>query len=93
MPHGQAEDELFGRLRRLAAEARTSRHRDRRVLLSLQHDIRAIRAALTEKRDAVSERLKASGQRISAITAYARTASIARGLTPARMNKSNGVKS
>jgi hypothetical protein len=92
-PRNQPEDELIRRLHRLVAEVKANRHRDRRILLSMQSDIRTLRNALHEKCNALSEQMKASGRRVSAISAYARTASITRGLTPARTNTSNGVKS
>jgi hypothetical protein len=92
-PPPKPEDELFVRLRRLAATIESNRHRDRRLLLALQNDLRSVRAELVARRDAVSDQLRETGRRFSAISAYVRTASIARGLTPARSNKTNGVKS
>jgi hypothetical protein len=74
------EEVLFGRLRRLVATARTIQQRDRRSVLVLQNDIRAVRAELTQRCAVLAQQMKDAGARTMAINAYARTGSLARGL-------------
>ena len=79
------EDELFGRLRHLVAAAKTVRQqRDRRSVLSLEADIRALRAELNRRCAVLTEQMKDAGARTTAINAYARTGFLARGLPHAR---------
>jgi hypothetical protein len=74
------EEVLFGRLRRLVATAGTVQQRDRRSVLVLQNDIRAVRAELTQRCAVLAQQMKDAGARTMAINAYARTGSLARGL-------------
>jgi hypothetical protein len=78
------DEALFGRLRRLVATARTAHQRDRRKLLSLETDMRTLRTELTRHCDLLKEQMKDAGTRTMAISAYARTGSLARGLPHAR---------
>lgn len=78
------EEALFGRLHRLVAIARTIQRHDRRNVLSLQADIRALRAELNRRCTVLTQQMKDAGARTTAINAYARTGSLARGLPHAR---------
>ncbi|UZE49961.1 hypothetical protein [Rhodopseudomonas sp. P2A-2r] len=80
MSDGGNDDVLFGRLRRLVATARTVQKRDRRNLLALENDIRAVRAELAQRCALLAQQMKDAGARTVAINAYARTGSLARGL-------------
>jgi hypothetical protein len=85
MFEGANEDALFDRLRRLVATAKSVRQpHDRRSVLSLQADIRALRAELDRRCAVLTEQMKDAGARATAITAYARTGSLARRTPHAR---------
>ena len=77
------DDELFRRLDRLMAIAKTIRRRDRRLVLSLESDLRALRTALYLRRDAVVQRLNITGAGSKAIAAYSRIAALRPGTTAA----------
>ncbi len=86
MTDNDHDEVLFGRLRRLAAIASTPQLRDRRRLLSLESDIRTLRGELIRRCAVLTEQMKDAGARTTAISAYARTGSLARGLPHARRN-------
>jgi hypothetical protein len=77
------DDELFGRLDRLLAAAKTIRRRDRRLILSLESDLRALRTALHLRSDALVQRLNIAGAGSKAVAAYSRIASLRPGATSA----------
>lgn len=68
------DDELFRRLDRLMAMAKTIRRRDRRLVLSLENDLRALRTALHLRSDALVQRLNIAGAGSKAVAAYSRIA-------------------
>jgi hypothetical protein len=80
-------DALFRRLDRLVAATRAPL-RDRRLMLSLQADLRALRAALCTGRDGVAHRLNLAGTRSNAASAYSRIAFLGRDAASAPTNKS-----
>lgn len=73
------DDELFRKLRRLVAAARSVPRSNRRAILSLESDLRTLRTALTTRSNLLSQRLATAGAGNKAVTAYARTASLADG--------------
>jgi hypothetical protein len=77
------DDELFRRLDRLMAMAKTIRRRDRRLVLSLESDLLALRAALHLRRDALMQKLNIAGTGSKASAAYSRIASLRPRTTPA----------
>ena len=77
------DDKLFGRLRRLVESAKTAHLRDRRSILSLEADIRMLRAELNGRCAALTEQMNHAGRRATALNAYARTVSLARAPSPA----------
>jgi hypothetical protein len=77
------DDELFRRLDRLMAMAKTIRRRDRRLVLSLESDLRALRTALYLRSDALVQRLNIAGAGSKAVAAYSRIASLRPGTTSA----------
>lgn len=87
MPPENHDDELFGRLDRLMAAAKTIRRRDRRLVLSLESDLRALRTALHLRRDTLVQRLNSAGAGSKAVAAYSRTASLRPGTTSATIIK------
>jgi hypothetical protein len=70
------DDELFRRLDRLMAMAKTIRRQDRRLVLSLESDLRALRTALHLRSDALVQRLNIAGTGSKAVAAYSRIASL-----------------
>jgi hypothetical protein len=68
------DDELFRRLDRLMAMAKTIRRRDRRLVLSLENDLRALRTALHLRSDALMQKLSSAGAGSKAVAAYSRIA-------------------
>lgn len=85
MSDNRNDEALFDSLRRLVAAAKTVRQqRDRRSVLSLEADIRALRAELNRRCAVLTAQMKDAGARTTAINAYARTGSLARGLPHAR---------
>ncbi|UPJ46389.1 hypothetical protein IVB30_23890 [Bradyrhizobium sp. 200] len=70
------DDELLRRLDRLMATARTIRRRDRRLVLSLESDLRALRTALHLRSDALLQKLNIAGTSSKASAAYSRIASL-----------------
>lgn len=82
LPDGH-DEELFRRLDRLLAEAKTIRRRDRRLVLSLASDLQALRAALRLRSDALAQRLNIAGTGGKAAAAYYRIASLKPSATPA----------
>lgn len=70
------DDELFRRLDRLMAMAKTIRGQDRRLVLSLESDLRALRTALHLRSDALVQRLNIAGTGSKAVAAYCRIASL-----------------
>ena len=77
------DDELFRRLERLMAMAKTIRRRDRRLVLSLESDLRVLRTALHLRSDALVQRLNIAGAGSKAVAAYSRIASLRPGTTSA----------
>ena len=77
------DEELFGRLDRLVATAKTLRGRDRRLILSLESDLRALRAALHLRGDALAQQLNLAGAGSKAAVAYSRIASLRPSMTSA----------
>ena len=77
------DEELFGRLDRLIAAAKTIRRRDRRLVLSLESDLQALRTALHLRRDALVQKLNIAGTGSKAAAAYSRIASLRPGTTAA----------
>lgn len=75
----ERDDELFHRLTRLVADAKANARRDRRVILSLQSDLRMLRKALLQRRDALSETMRKAGAGSKAVSAYSRVAAMAGG--------------
>lgn len=77
------DEELFRRLDRLIAAAKTIRRRDRRLILSLESDLRVLRTALHLRSDALVQRLNIAGTGSKAVAAYSRIASLRPGTTSA----------
>jgi hypothetical protein len=76
------DDALLGRLDRLVAMAKTirqpSQRQDRRLILALENDLRMLRTALGSRKDALAQKLNSAGAGSRAMSAYSRTASLAR---------------
>ncbi|MBB5049139.1 hypothetical protein HNR60_003913 [Rhodopseudomonas rhenobacensis] len=85
---GQADDDsLLLRLRRVASAVRTATRRDdRRRLLALEAELRAVRGELATRCRQMVERMNAAGAQLGAINAYARCASLGRGSSHSRTN-------
>lgn len=81
------DDALFGQLDRLVATSKTIPRRDRRLVLALESDLRAVRAALQSRSDALAQKLNMAGARSQAVTAYSRNASMGRASAPSSTNK------
>lgn len=77
------DEELFRRLDRLVATAKTIQRRDRRLILSLESDLRALRAALRLRSEALVQKLNVAGTGSRAVAAYSRVASLRSGTTSA----------
>lgn len=75
----RADDkELFTRLDRLLSAARLIRGGERRLILSLESDIRRVRAALSARGEALAQELRTLNARSQAASAYGRIASMGR---------------
>jgi hypothetical protein len=84
----ESDEKLFCRLRRAVMAARAARpDDDRRRLLALSNDVRWLRAVLTARCSLLVEKMNAAGEQLSAISAYARCASLRR--EPPRAGKNN----
>lgn len=81
MIDSRIDEMLLGRLRRLVETAKTAHLRDRRNVLSLETDIHALRTELTMRCAVLAEQMKDASARTKAIFAYARTGSLARGVS------------
>ena len=77
------DHELFSRLDRLLTAARLLRGRERRLILSIESDIRRVRAALNTRCEDLAKELRTLNARNQAAGAYFRAASMGRG-TPQR---------
>jgi hypothetical protein len=75
------DHELFARLERLLTSARLLHGRERRLILSIESDIRRVRAALNARCEALAKDLRKLNARNQAASAYVRTASMGR-VTP-----------
>lgn len=84
MSESRNDEMLFGRLRRMVETAKTAHLRDRRSMLTLETDIRTLRAELTRRCAALTEQMNCAGRRTTALNAYARTISLARNHAPTR---------
>ncbi|MGP9814338.1 hypothetical protein ACTZWT_22740 [Rhodopseudomonas sp. NSM] len=73
------DNELFTRLDRLLTAAKLIRGGERRLILSLESDIRRVRAALSARCEALAQDMRTLNARSNAASAYGRTASIGRG--------------
>ncbi|ABD05477.1 hypothetical protein RPB_0766 [Rhodopseudomonas palustris HaA2] len=73
------DDELFVRLDRLVTAARILRGAERRLILSLESDIRRVRAGLSGRCEELAHELRTLNTRSRAASAYGRTASMGRG--------------
>jgi hypothetical protein len=84
----ESDEQLFLRLRRIEMAAKAARpHDDRRRLLALENDVRSLRAVLKARCSLVVEKMNAAGEQLSAVSAYARCASLWR--EPPRAGKNN----
>jgi hypothetical protein len=84
----ESDEKLFHRLRRAVLAAKAAKpHDDRRRLLALENDVRSLRAVLNQRCSVVVERMNAAGAQLSAISAYARCASLRS--QPPRTGKNN----
>jgi hypothetical protein len=81
------DDALFGQLDRLVATSKAISRRDRRLVLALESDLRAVRTALQLRSDALAQKLNMAGTCNKAATAYSRIAFLGRGIAPASTNK------
>ncbi len=87
MVDATSDEHLMLRLRRLAAAAqRATRRDDRRRLLALQSDLQAVRAELQARCRMLVEKIDTAGARFSAVSAYARCASLQRNTAEVRVN-------
>jgi hypothetical protein len=86
----ESDEKLFYRLRRAVMAARAARpDDDRRRLLVLSNDVRSLRAVLNQRCRLLVERVNAAGAQLSAISAYARCASLRS--EPPRIGKNNNA--
>ena len=84
----ESDEQLFNRLRRIVMAAKAARpDGDRRRLLALENDVRSVRAALSQRCGLLVEKMNAAGAQLSAISAYARCASLRR--EPPHTGKNN----
>jgi hypothetical protein len=81
------DDVLLGRLNHLVARSRTIRSHDRRLVLSLESDLRALRAALHARSDALAQKMSMAGARSQAVSAYSRIAFLGRSIASAPTTK------
>jgi hypothetical protein len=84
MIDSKPDEALFDRLRRLVQTAKAMNQCDRRSVLAMEADIRTIRSELNKRCSVLTEQMRTAGARTMAISAYARTGSIARGLSHMR---------
>lgn len=77
----EAEDsKIFDRLCRLVSKVKAMRPpHDRRRLLIVEADLKALRATLADRSKALDAKMNASQAQVHAVTAYARCASLMRG--------------
>jgi hypothetical protein len=77
MSDQDSDDKLFRRLRRIvvAVHAMTS-HDERRRLLILESDLKALRAELNARCHLLVKKMDAAGAQLNAVAAYARCASL-----------------
>ena len=81
----ESDEQLFNRLRRVVMAVKTAApHDDRRRLLALENDVRSLRTVLSQRCSQVVEKMNAAGERLSAVSAYARCASLRRESTSHR---------
>jgi hypothetical protein len=68
------DDDLLNGLERLLIAARTIEHRDRRLILGLESDLRILLSKVQGRRDELARNLNAAGARSEAVNAYSRMA-------------------
>lgn len=79
MSNDPVDERLWSRLRQVVAAASAAGPRDdRRRLLALQADVRAVRDGLNARCGALVQQMNASGRQINAVSAYARCATLRR---------------
>jgi len=87
MIDSENDEELLFRLRRIVMAAKAARpHDDRRRLLALENDLRSLRSVLNERCSLLAKKMNAAGEQLSAVSAYARCASLRRDSSYVRTN-------
>lgn len=91
-PNPESDEQLLLRLRRLEMDvAVAASSDDRRVLLTLQSDLLSLLTVLKQRSDRVVAEINEANVKFGAATAYARCATLGRGMSKARtMTKSKG---
>jgi hypothetical protein len=86
----ESDEKLFLRLSRAVMAVKTAKPLDdRRRLLALENDVRSLRAILHARCRLLVEKMNAAGAQLSAISAYARCASLRS--EPPRIGKNDNV--
>jgi hypothetical protein len=81
------DEKLFRRLHRMLAAAHAMTGRDeRRRLLAVESDLRALRADLNARCNLLAEKMNAAGAQLNAVSAYARCASLRHGASKSHTN-------
>jgi hypothetical protein len=91
-PNPESDEQLLLRLRRLEIDvAVAASSDDRRVLLTLQSDLLSLLTTLKQRSDQLLAKINEANLKFDAATAYARCATLGRGMFKARtMTKSKG---
>ena len=91
-PNPESDEQLLLRLRRLERDVTAAASSgDRRLLLTLQSDLLSLLTELKQRSDRVMAEINEANLKFDAATAYARCATLGRGMFKARtMTKSKG---
>ena len=84
-PNPENDEQLLLRLRRLEIDvAAAAASDDRRILLTLQSDLLSLLTLLKRRSDRVMAEISEANLQFGAVTAYARCATLGRGMSKAR---------
>ena len=85
-PNPKSDEQLLLRLRRLEMDVTAAASSgDRRLLLTLQRDLLSLLTVLKRRSDRVAAEINGANAQLDAATAYARCATLGRGMPKARM--------
>jgi hypothetical protein len=87
MSDHDSDEQLFRRLRRIVAAVHSMTSPDeRRRLLVLESELRALRAELNARCSLLVKKIDAAGAQLNAVAAYARCASLRHGASKSHTN-------